>query len=248
LVAKELSCALSFDIPMRYALVTSLILFSVSCFGQNSPTDRNSIHFQTQPHGFMTSLPSPPPGQTGDYYLFKEWSQAEIYLKDSTKLSDAKIKVDLKANNIEIIVGPNIKVLPCSRVLAVSMTLPSGGKEELINENFAGIPGSSYNRLLRVVYEGKYILYCRTVAELVLASQSPNPMVTNMTTKDNEVILKRSYILVRGKEFVEISPSKGAFKEGMVKTFGETVEPFVKKTNPKKEDELVALAKELSTI
>ncbi|HEY3406122.1 MAG TPA: hypothetical protein VGK59_22200 [Ohtaekwangia sp.] len=197
----------------------------------------------------MTSLAPPPPGQKGDYYLHKEWYKAEIYLKDSTKLSDAKIKIDLKANYIEIIVGTDIKVLPCSRVLAVSIALPSGGREELINENYTGMPRSAYNRLLRVVYEGKYVLYCKTVAELVpAASQSPNPMVTNMTTKDNEIVLKKSYILVHGKDYVEISPIKGTFKEGMVKTFGDSVEPYVKKTNPKKEEELVVMAKELSTI
>jgi hypothetical protein len=86
---------------------------------------------------FYNVVSPAPQGVDGNFYVHNEWNRADIFMTDSTKLSDLNIKIDLKSNNIEIEYNTAVKLLPVNRVLAVKLT-QAGDPEEYINGSTLG--------------------------------------------------------------------------------------------------------------
>ena len=117
---------------MKNVLFLLLTVTSLSCFGQYNSQHQTNIVFQKAPRGFMSSLPPAEPGTIGSYFLYEEYSPADIYLKDSTKLEDIQVRLDLKSNMIEVQFNDGIKILPVSKVISMTLKRP-GASEEYLN-------------------------------------------------------------------------------------------------------------------
>lgn len=214
----------------------------MTCLGQYNAATHTQMHFQNQPRGFLTTLPPAPPGLEGNSYIHEEWNSAVIYLTDSTKLSDINVRIDVIEGLVEIEYDKEIKVLPVSRILAISLKR-NNGTEEYVNGSTLGI-GNFYNYLLQVVHGDTVMLLSRIHGEIVHANNNPHPML-DTGEKNDKIILKKSYIIVKGKEFVNVA-GKGKFKDDMERVFGTEVDSLIDKINTKKENDLVLLVKKLN--
>lgn len=234
---------------MRRLYILGLVAVSLNCPAQsqyNSAAHTN-ITFQTRPLGFITSFQPAPSSGIDSYYLFDNWMQGDIYMKDSTKLAGLNIKIDLRQEALNIQYNNEVKILPFTRVLALSLINGSGEVIEFINGGF--LPGSRSvyaDRLLEVVSgNGPFKLYCDTQTEIVPAQRNPNPMLSVVEDED-KVVMHKKYLIVKEKQVVEVGNSKSVLKEDMTKSFGAEVEPFLKKVNPKREEDLLLLVKALN--
>jgi hypothetical protein len=231
---------------MKKLLILAFTVASLSVFAQYHPASHNQIHFQNRAMGFMTSLSAPPKGIDGSYYLDQEWHRADIFFKDSTKIGDISVRIDLKDNLVEILHNQTIKVLPNSKVWALSIHKSNGEEQSFINGSYLNNPGTyHYDRLLQIISEGPVMLLSKTIAEIIPASGGGNPML-DVGNKDDKIVLKKKYIIGKGPNFVDAGTTKSNFKDQMIKMFGSDIEPLVKKTNPKKEQDLLGLVKELN--
>lgn len=230
---------------MKYlSTLCCLMLVSFAGFSQFNADHRTNIAFQTQANGFLTSLPSPPPGTAGTYYLYDDWRTADIILTDNTTLPAIKVKIDLQANHLEITYDQSTKLLPVTRVSAMTLTSDTGEQVKFINEkSFA----QSGGHLLEILVEDSISLLSKTTTEVIRASSNPNPM-SNVTKSENQIVKKKSYFIVQGNKFVETTGGKAAFKHTMVDVFGQSVEPLLKKKNHRDAADLIALVTEMNTL
>ena len=234
---------------MKYLLSVFIIVGSCNCFGQyHAPVNTSTtsaIHFQNRPYGFITSFPPAPQGVDGNFYRHNEWNRADVYMTDSTKLSDLNIKIDLKANNIEIEYNNGVKILPVSRVLAVKITR-SDGSEEYINGSTLGGAENVYNdQFLQVLHHDTVMLLCKFYHEIIRGTANPNPAL-HIGKQDDKIILKKTYVIAKGDAIVASALGKSKFREEMVTVFGHDVEPLLDHTNIKKEKDLTELVVKLN--
>jgi len=197
----------------------------------------------------MTSFAPAPPAKVSSIYIYEEWTRADVFLIDSTKLVDLSIKIDLKTNVIDIQYKNIVKILPFSKVLALVLKTGTGDNEEYINGSFLFGSQSVYkDQLFRVEYKGKVNLFCKIQATIIESSNdSQNPML-NLPKDENRVELKKKYIIVRGEDIVEVEGSKSKFRDDLTHVFGADAEPIVKKTNLKDENDLIVLVKGLASL
>ena len=119
-------------------------------------------------------------------------------MTDSTKLSDLNIKIDLKANNIEIEYNNAVKILPVSRVLAVKMTGADSPEEEYINGTTLGGTENVYrNQFLQVLHQDTVMLLCKFYHEIIRGTANPNPAL-HIGKQDDRSILKKTYLITKG--------------------------------------------------
>lgn len=234
---------------MKNLLVLFIVATAFHCLGQvNAPTFSQN-NTQTTARGFITSLPPAAARLDGSFFLYDEWSRANIVLNDSTTIADVNVKIDVKDEIIEIEYNKEIKILPVSRLLSLSLVRKNGETEEFANgSTFGKIAENLYaGQLLQVIVEGSVMLLSKTQSEIIRATNNPNPML-DVGKKNDEIVLKKKYVIVSRDKFIETGTNKSKFKEGMIKMFGEEVEPLLGKVNLKKEDELVALVEKLNDL
>jgi hypothetical protein len=231
---------------MKLFSLINLLLLSATAFGQIMQLQDNA-HFSDKAQGYMTSLPPAPPGQAGSFFVHEEFNRADIYLKDSTKLANVSVRIDAKDNVIEIQHENQIKILPLSKVIALTVTTPNGVTEKFINGDLYKAQGNIYNgRFLQIHHEGNVSLLSRIQPIVKKASTTGNPMTNVGGQKDDELILKTLYLIVTKDAIIEASQSKAKFREEVITVFGDDVEALVKQTNNKNLDELTALVTELN--
>jgi hypothetical protein len=230
---------------MKNVLFLVLTVTSINCFGQYNSTHQTNIVFQKAPRGFMTSLPPAEPGTIGSYFLYEDYSPADIYLKDSTKLEDIQVRLDLKSNMIEVQFNNGIKILPVSKVMSMTLKRPNAAEEFLNGGLVASISKLYRDQLVRVLVDGEVALLSNTKAQLKAAQRSQNPMLGD-NRDDNEIVHNKVYLIVNKKDFVTTANGKSTFRKDMIALFGEEKEPLVKKVNPKSELDLVLLVNELN--
>jgi hypothetical protein len=236
-------------LKMKYILSTYIIVGSFTCFGQyhapvNASTN-SAIHFQNRPYGFITSFPPAPQGVDGNFYLHNEWNRADIFMTDSTKLSDLNIKIDLKANNIEIEYNNAVKVLPVSRVLAVKMTQADDPEEYINGSTLGGAENVYKNQFLQVLYQDTVMLLCKFYHEIIRGTANPNPAL-HIGKQDDKIILKKTYVIAKGDAMVASASGKSKFREEMMIVFGKDVKPLLEHINIKKEKDLTELVVKLN--
>jgi hypothetical protein len=234
---------------MKYLLSVFIIVGSCNCFGQyHAPVNTSTtsaIHFQNRPYGFITSFPPAPQGVDGNFYRHNEWNSADVYMTDSTKLSDLNIKIDLKANNIEIEYNNGVKILPVSRVLAVKMTRSDGSEEYINGSTLGGAENVYNNQFLQVLHHDTVMLLCKFYHEIIRGTANPNPAL-HIGKQDDKIILKKTYVIAKGEAMVTSALGKSKFREEMVAVFGHDVEPLLDHTNIKKEKDLTELVVKLN--
>jgi hypothetical protein len=235
---------------MKNLLAIVFIVVSVKGFGQyyNSSAQTN-INFTTAPRGFLTGLP---PAQNkavvGNPYFYQSERLALIYLKDSTKIENVLVRLDMSHDIIEINYNNQIKLLPVSRVLGVSLTSLTGGKnEEFINSSVLFKSGLYQDRLMQVVYSDDVALICKADVHVKEGRSSQNPMLGTGDAED-EIVVKRSYIITNGQTLIETNRPKSKVTSALTEAFGEKIAPALKKTNLKSEADLVDLVKYLNEI
>jgi hypothetical protein len=227
---------------MKIIFIIPLVFAGVNSFGQYYTSSYSSIHFQNRSYGFVTELPLAPPGLKGDFCIYDEWNKAEIYMKDSTVLRDINVRIDVKDQRLEIEHSREVKLLPFRNVLAVSLHKANGIKEEYININaFKGKDG--LNRLVRIMYEGEVMLLCEIRPEVISADYNA---ALDVGRKDNEVVLKKKYFIVKDKSWIEVDRNNSRFRDEMIRIFGTEIETYIRNTNTKKEENLLELVKELN--
>lgn len=232
---------------MKNLWVLFIVATTFHCLGQvNAPTFAQNNN-QTTGRGFITSLPPAPPRLEGSFFLYDEWSRANIVLNDSTTIPDVNVKIDVKDEIVEIEYNTEIKVLTVSKLLSLSLARQNGETEEFVNgSTFGKIPENLFaGQLLQVIVEGPVMLLSKSQSEIIRATNNPNPML-DVGKKNDEIVLKKKYFIISGDKFVETASNKSKFKESMIKMFGEEVEPLLSKVNLKKEGELVALVNKLN--
>lgn len=217
---------------------------SISCFGQTISSYQPNAIFESKPNGYLSSLPPPPKEKIESVYLHKNWVPCDIFFKDSTKLGDQLIMIDLKANVIEVqYKADQIRVLPVSKVLALH--LKSGVSEDYINGSLLKDKRFFYDQLLKVIYKGKVSLLSQTTATIVEIPIDPNPMLNR--PKEDRVKLTEKKIITYGQEVIVVE-SKSKLKSALLPTFGPEVEALIKKVSIRDESELVQLVKDLEKL
>lgn len=234
---------------MKHVFLLLFVVATVKSFGQYyNSTAQTNINFTTAPRGFLTGLPAPKPSVVGNAYFYQEQRLAEIFLKDSTKIENVLIRLDMSSNLIEIQHNNETKVLPVSRVLGVKLTsLTGGAPEEFLNSKVLFKAGIYTERLMKVVYSGPVALICKADVHLKEGRRSQNPMLGANEAED-EIVLKKSYIITKGQEPVETDKGKSKVSNELTQKFGAEAAPFLKKTNYKDEQDLVELVKHLNEI
>jgi hypothetical protein len=227
---------------MKNIFIIPLLFSVVNSFGQYYTSSHSSIHFQNRSYGFITELPMAPPGLKGDFCIYNEWNKAEIYMKDSTVLREVNVRLDVKDQRLEIEHNHEVKLLPFRNVLAVSLHKANGIKEEYINTNaFKGKDGQ--NGLVRLMYEGEVMLLCEIKPEVISADYNA---ALDVGRKDNEVVLKKKYFIVKDKSWIEVGKNNSRFRSEMIRIFGTEIETYIKNTNTRKEESILELVKELN--
>lgn len=234
---------------MKHVFLVLSLLATGKSFGQYyNSTAQTNINFTTAPRGFLTGLPAPKSNVVGNAYFYQELRPAEIFLKDSTKISEVMVRLDMSSNMIEIAHKNEIKVLPVSRVLGVKMvSLTGGAAEEFLNSKVLFRAGIYTERLMKVIYSGPVALICKADVHLKEGRRSQNPMLGSNEAED-EIIVKKSYIIAKGQEPVETDKGKAKVSNELTQKFGDQAVPFLKKTNYKDEQDLVELVKHLNEI
>jgi len=225
-----------------------IILLSMAAnitFGQQpTPGMRSYNQFDTAPNGFINSFAPAPEVKSTSVYLYDYWRTANIFLKDSTKLTNLNVKIDLKEDELDIQYNGTVKVLPFRKLLALSFTSGDGGAEIYING--ASIFGSThpyYDQLFQILREGEVSLYSKSYAQIIEAS-------TNQALGlkiDEKVVVKKKYFIIYKQNFTAVG-KKSDLKKELKGIFGEDVLPLLKKVNPKHEEDLLALVSELDSL
>ena len=222
---------------MKYLLSAWIIIVSFKCFGQyHAPVNASTtsgIHFQNRPYGFITSFPPAPQGVDGNYYVHNEWNRADVFMTDSTKLSNLNIKIDLKANNIEIEYNNAVKILPVSRVLAVKMTQADDPEEYINGSTLGGAENAYRNQFLQVLHQDTVMLLCKFYHEIIRGTANPNPAL-HIGKQDDRIILKKTYVIAKGDAMVASALGKSKFREEMIDVFGNDVKPLLDTSTLKK--------------
>lgn len=223
---------------MKKILALALIIASFKAVGQYSSTYKTNIVFQNQSQGFVTSLPPRPLNVSGSYYLNEQFQPAEIYMKDSTKVSDVYVRFDMNDRVVEIQNGNSVKVLPFGKLLGVVVKAQTGPQEFV---NGAAVNADLKDELLQIVQDrGEVKLLAKFQTEYKKGNSSQNPMLNGGTSED-QIVVKKTYIVAKDKDFADAGKGKALFKENMIKLFGTDIEPQLKKVNPKKEGDLSEL-------
>jgi hypothetical protein len=235
---------------MKNVFLLLFVVASVKSFGQYyNSTAQTNINFTTAPRGFLTGLQAPKGNVVGNAYFYSDQRLAEIYLKDSTKIENVMVRLDMSSNLIEIQYNNETKVLPVSRVLGVKLKPITGGgpTEEFLNSKVLFKAGLYTERLMKVVYAGPVALICKADVHLKEARRSQNPML-GANDADDEIIVKKSYIIAKDQDPVETDKGKSKVSDELTEKFGEKAVPYLKKTNYKDEQDLVELVKHLNEI
>ncbi len=229
---------------MKYACCLILLsTIAVTCYGQYN-TYQTDYNFQNRPNGFIASLSPAPPENIGSIYLYEEFNSGEVFLKDSTKLTDLNIKFDLKQNVLDVQYNQEVKVLPAYRVLAFSIKKSNGESELYVNgATLFGATSPYKDQLFELLNKDQVTLCSKTIATIIEASTNPAMGLS----KEAEVVTKKRYFIIYKDNSIEVG-SKSQLKDDLKKMFGDEVEPHLKKVNPKQEEDLTALVKKLNDL
>ncbi len=228
---------------MKKILTLALMVACFNAIGQYNSTYKTNIVFQNQAQGFLTSLPPKKLSVSGSYYINEQFQFADIYMKDSTKLGDANVRFDMNARVVEIQSGNGVKVLPFNKMLAVVVKSQLGPQEYV---NGSTVNSDLKDELLQVIQDGGAVkLLAKFYTEYKKGNTSQNPMLNSGNSED-QILIKKTYIVARGKDFVDAGKGKAVFRENMIRIFGEDIEPQLKKVNPKKEDDMNELISDLN--
>jgi hypothetical protein len=223
---------------MNKILAVALMTISFHAIGQYSSAYQTNIVFQSQKQGFLTTLPPRPLNVSGSHYLNEEFYPAEIYLKDSTKLTGIYVRFDLKNQITEIQEDHDVKILHLNRLLAVILESPSGSQQFI---NGGTVNPDLKNELLQVIAGRNEVkLLAKFYTEYKKGNASQNPMLNGGTSED-QILVRKTFIITKGNNFVDAGKGKAVFREEMIKLFGADIEPQLKKVNPKKEEDLIEL-------
>ena len=227
----------------HYCCIFFFSVITIGCLGQYN-SYQTDYNFSNRSNGVIASLTPAPKEKITDVYLYPEFNIADIYFKDSTKVSDVSVKFDLTHNVIDVRYNEDIRVLPLSQVLAVTLKKTNGENEIYVNGRTA-LKSSTQNKeqLLEVLNQDSVSLYSKSVVTIIEASTNPALGLT----KEPEVVIKKKYIITYKQKLIEIE-NKSKLKTDLIEIFGEDVAPHVKKVNVKSEVDLVLLTKHLSTL
>jgi hypothetical protein len=233
---------------MKNLLLALLVISSFKSLGQYNSNAQTNMTYQTVPRGFLTGLPDPGPKMYGNPYFYEDKGVADIFLKDSTKIERVYVKLDMQANAIEIEWNGQLKILPVSRVLMVSLTPVSGSMETFVNTKSLPSGFGPPERLVKTLYSnGNMSLYCQADVDVKRGNRNPNPMI-NAEKQDDEIVVKKSYVIVFGKDVIETQLPKSKISKAIEETFGEKGAELARKTNFKNESDLLALVKQLDQL
>jgi hypothetical protein len=93
------------------------------------------------------------------------------------------------------------------------------------------------------MYEGEVMLLCEIRPEVISADYNA---ALDVGRKDNEVVLKKKYFIVKDKSWIEVDRNNSRFRDEMIRIFGTEIETYIRNTNTKKEENLLELVKELN--
>jgi hypothetical protein len=148
------------------------------------------------------------------------------------------VRFDLKDQIIEIKNGETVKILPFNKLLAVVVKSALGPQEYI---NGATINLELKDLLLQVLQDrGEVKLLAKFHTEYKKGNTNQNPMLNSGNAED-QILIKKTFIITRNKQFADAGQGKTSFKEQMIEMFGSDIEPQLKKVNPKKEADLAAL-------
>jgi hypothetical protein len=221
----------------------------VACaYGQQTTLGvRGYNQFQAAPRGSLTSFTPAPKEKPSSIYLYEDWRAGNIFLKDSTRLDNLHIKIDLKTSLLEIQHDNDIKVLPFSRVLAV--TFPTGGSREEVYVNGVaafGAGGPYKDQLIEIISAGDVSLYGKNIAQII--ETKPNEaLALSSSIEENKVVIKKRYLITYKDRIIEVD-NKDELREDLTETFGPEAASLLKKMNHRKEEDLLELASKLNSL
>jgi hypothetical protein len=231
---------------MKSIVVLLLVVFTVNGIAQTtySSSKQTNISFHAPAQGFITELKPPPPGLQGSFYLYDELINADIFMKDSSKFENIRVKIDVRDNFIELEYKNDMKMLPVAGVMAVVLK-KNTGNETYINGD--ALPGTTYRKqFLQVVYDDKVQLFCKTDPEILRAKTNQNPML-NVGETDDKIIMKKKFVIVHDQKVIDAAVPRSTFRAAVMEAFGADLEPSLKKVNNKDVDDLIVLVKELNS-
>jgi hypothetical protein len=200
--------------------------------------------FHTAPKGFLTTIAPAPREKSFSIYLHDDWRNGDVFFKDSTKLGNLNIKVDLKGSMLEIQFNNDIKILPFSRVLAVVLRTGIDTQDVYVNGAVVFSAASPLkDQLVQVLSEDEVSLYGKFISQIIEAK--PNPALALNSSIEDKVIVKKKYLITYKGETIEVE-SKHDLKEDVVEVFGANATSFLKNVSPRDEGDLVLLVKKLN--
>lgn len=229
-----------------YCVVLLLLIAFVGYGQQSTGGVRGYNQFHSAPKGLLTTFAPAPQEKSFNIYLHEDWRNGDIYLKDSTKLSDLNIMVDLKGSMLEIQVNNEVKVMPFARVLAVVLRNGVSTPEVFVNGSVLFGAGSPLkNQLVQALSEDDVSLYGKIITQIIEAK--PSAALAISSSIEDKVIVKKKYLITYKDNIIEIE-GKHDLKENVEEVFGANATALLKNVSRKDEDDLVLLVKKLNDL
>lgn len=173
----------------------------------------NTIDKLTDMRGLETGemlfgIPLAPGKIIGDTYLDTRWKIGSIMLYEKDKVVERyPIRYDIHANELDIQVGQNIKVLSGNKIRSFSW-IDSAATEPVyfINaRDFVNEEGVKFTGFFCVLVDGPLPLLCKT--ELVVRKADYNEQL-NVGRKDDTILKKEHYYYLQAGKAIEMPSRK----------------------------------------
>lgn len=223
---KKLITLLAFALPVLLASA------------QTAPYISATANLQRQPYGYVTSLPGPPPGVEGSFYLYDAWSPAEIIMLDDKLISDVSVKLDLLNQFVEIDHEGKLKVLPFNRIKYLTLKRVAAPTEYFVSGKALKFVGTPYDGLFKISGNGNFKLLILTRTKQL----KPNYNAALDTgSKDYTIVHEETFFIFKDNVAVLVSKNKRKLIEDMNAGFSGEFSGPVNKSKLNKEANLLEL-------
>ncbi|SKC79276.1 hypothetical protein [Ohtaekwangia koreensis] len=184
------------------------------------------LDIQTGPGGFVTQLPLAPAETKGDVYLNSDWAVADIKIfNQQGELKQVPIRIDLKANEVEINTQNQVKILSGIKVDRILITNnKTGSIDKYINAKKYKLNGVSANGFVKVLDSAKWQLFVKPQLKLV---QSNYVAALDAGDRNDKWVKEEVYFFSKDSNLYQVYSSTKKFSQ----QFGENankVQGFIK--------------------
>lgn len=154
----------------------------------------------------LYGIPLEPGKVIGDAYLDTEWNVGSIQLyKNDIVVKPLNLRYDVYANEIDVQLGNEVKVLPGDRVKIFHWTKAGASPDYFVNAHDYKMNGVPLSGFFKVVSDGKLTLFMHPV---VVIKKADYNMQLSTGSHDDKIIKKVKLFILQGENVVEAPSSK----------------------------------------